>query len=149
VSTGEYYYEFAAPIADLGKEQATQSKDYLNRAKNKLENIKDKAPSEFYKEDVSNRIEQTNALIIYSNQLYLLLDYAKQQTYEINYGSKPKATEYWQKSNTIIPEFNANLKKLSDIQNKIDIAWDQDWYPAFQESASLNVSLTGSVVKGV
>lgn len=130
-----YVYEFAVLFADLGKEQATKSKDYLTKAKTKLGKIKDSAPNEFFKEEISGRIEQVNLLIIYADQSYNLLDYAKQQLYEVNYGSQTKATEYWDKYNTLIPESNANLKKLSDIQNKIDIQWDQDWYPTFQDSA--------------
>lgn len=130
-----YYYDFAEPLASLGKEQATKSKDYLTKAKTKLEAIKDKAPNEFFKEEVSMRIEQTNALILNSNQIYSLLDYAKQQLYEINYGSKSKATEYHVKYNSLIEEVNTNLKNLSDIQNKIDLYWDQDWYVTFQSSS--------------
>jgi hypothetical protein len=128
-----YIYIFAEDIANLGKEQATESKDYLIKAKNKLETIKNNAPNNFFKEDVSNRIEQTDALITYADQTYNLLDYSIKQLYEINYGSKSTATEYWNKYNALILELNSNLKKLSDIQNRIDLNWDQDWYPTFQE----------------
>jgi hypothetical protein len=130
-----YIYELAVPFADLGKDQATKSKDYLVKAKAKLEGIKNNAPNDFFKEDVSNRMEQTDLLIIYANQTYNLLDYEKQELYEINYGSQTKATEYWNKYNALIIEFNSNLKQLSDVQNKIDMKWDQDWYPTFQAPA--------------
>jgi hypothetical protein len=73
-------------------------------------------------------------LIVYSNQTYSLSDYAKQELYEINYGSQTNATDLWNKYNALVIEFNNNLKPLSDVQNKIDISWDQDWYPTLQEA---------------
>jgi exonuclease VII small subunit len=136
VETGEYYYEFAIDYYDTGKEQVLDAKELLNKAKTKLQNLQNNAPNSFFQEDVEKRIEQADSLISVSNDLYSLLDYQKQQLYEINYGSESKATEYYNKYNTLIPEFNNKLKKLSEIQNQIDLNWDQDWYPTFQETAT-------------
>ena len=132
-STG-YVYSYASNLADLGKGQAAKAKEYLAKSKSKLEAIKNSAPNNFFKEDVSNRIEQANYLIIYADQYYTLLDYTKQQLYEINYGSQAKAAEYLNKYNSLVLDVNVNLKKLSDIQNKIDVQWSQEWYPTFQEA---------------
>lgn len=126
-----YLYKSAEPIADAGMAQAVKSKDYLIRAKTKLEGIKDSAKNNFFNEDISNRIEETGLLMNYAAQIYNLLNYTKQELYEINYGSKAKADEYLKKTNNLIPEFNSNLDKLSGILHKIDLAWDQDWYPNF------------------
>ncbi len=136
VETGEYYYEFAIDYYDTGKEQVLDAKELLNKAKTKLQNLQTNAPNSFFQEDVEKRIEQADSLISVSNDLYSLLDYQKQQLYEINYGSESKATEYYNKYNALIPEFNNKLKKLSEIQNQIDLNWDQDWYPTFQETAT-------------
>lgn len=133
----DYYYIFAEEFVNVGKTYATDAKKHLQKTKIKLEKIQDSAPNDFFKEDVLNRIEQTNLLIIYASQVYTLLDYAQQQLYEINYGSEIKANEYWKKYNDLIPEFNDNLKKLSDTQQRIDLYWDQDWYPIFQETESI------------
>jgi len=134
--TGEYYYEFAIPYFDTGKEQVLDAKELLNKAKSKLQNPQTNAPNSFFESDVKDRIEQVDALISVSNDLYSLLDYQKQQLYEVNYGSESKATEYYNKYNALVPEFNNRLKKLSEIQNRIDLKWDQDWYPTFQETAT-------------
>ncbi|MCX6710127.1 MAG: hypothetical protein NTV63_04230 [Candidatus Woesearchaeota archaeon] len=134
--TEEYYYEFAIPYYDTGKEQVLDAKELLNKAKSKLQNLQSNAPNSFFQSDVEDRIEQVDALISVSNDLYSLLDYQKQQLYEVNYGSESKATEYNNKYNALVPEFNNRLKKLSEIQNRIDLNWDQDWYPTFQEEAT-------------
>ncbi len=130
-----YIYETAKSIINLGKDQSMDAQDYLTKAKIRLEGIKDKAPNDFFKEDISNRLEQIDLLLVFATQTYSLLDYTSQQLYEINYGTETKATEYYNKYNDLIPRYNSNLKKLSDIQNKIDLQWDQDWYPTFQESS--------------
>jgi hypothetical protein len=136
VQTEEYYYDFAIPYYDTGKEQVLDAKELLNKAKSKLQNLQTNAPNSFFESDVKDRIEQVDALISVSNDLYSLFDYQKQQLYEVNYGSESKATEYHNKYNALIPEYNEKLKKLSDVQNRIDLNWDQDWYPTFQETAT-------------
>jgi len=136
VETGEYYYEFAIDYYDTGKEQVLDAKELLNKANSKLQNLQTNAPNSFFESDVKDRIEQVDALISVSNYLYSLLDYQKQQLYEVNYGSKSKATEYYNKYNALVPEFNNKLKRLSEIQNRIDLNWDQDWYPTFQETVT-------------
>jgi exonuclease VII small subunit len=136
IETGEYYYEFAIPYFDTGKEQVLDAKELLNKAKSKLQNLQTNAPNSFFESDIKDRIEQVDALISVSNDLYSLLDYQKQQLYEVNYGSESKATEYHNKYNALVTEFNDRLKKLSEIQNRIDLNWDQDWYPTFQETAT-------------
>lgn len=132
---GVYVYASAARIADGGKDQATKAKDYLTKARSKLQAIADSAPNAFFKEDIANRINQTDILTTYANQVYNLLEYYEQELYQVNYGSNTNAMEFLNKYNALVPQFNSNLKELSDLQNKIDLQWDQDWYPSFQESA--------------
>jgi len=141
-----YVYAYADSFFDTVKEQSAKSKDFLDKAKNKLDSIRDKSPNELFNGDVQNRIEQINLLTALSLQYYNLGDYKKQELYEVNLGSQSKATEYFNKANALIPEINNNLRKLSDVQNKIDMAWDQDWYPTLQESPT-TASLTGNVIK--
>jgi tetratricopeptide (TPR) repeat protein len=140
-----YVYEYAVSFFDTVKEQSTKSKDFLDKAKNKLESIRDKSQNELFSSDVENRIEQINLLTALSVQYYNLGDYKKQELYEVNLGSQSKATEYFNKANALIPEINSNLKQLSDVQNKIDLQWDKDWYPTFQESPT-TAGLTGNVI---
>jgi hypothetical protein len=130
-----YDYETAANITELGKQQAAKAGDYFIEAKNSLETIQDSVSNDFFSQDISNRVEQTNYLIIYAEHYYTLLDYTKKQLYEINYGSEAIAQEYFNKYNALIPEVNANLAKLDEVQNKIDAQWGQDWYPALHETA--------------
>jgi len=137
IQTKEYYYDSAVIYYDVGKEQVLDAKELINKAKTKLQTLKDNAPNSFFQEDVNNRIEQTDALILVGNSLYSLLDYERQQLYEINYGSETKATEYYNKYTALIPLYNNHLKILSDVQNKIDLYWDQDWYVTFQETSSI------------
>ncbi len=130
-STG-YYYSDAKEILEFGKEKALEAKDFFTRAKIKLQNIQDTAPNDLFETDVSNRIEQCNVLIAYSEHEFLFNDYEEKILYELNYGSEINQTNYENKYDALIPIFNSNLKNLSDIQNRIDLAWDQDWYGLYQ-----------------
>lgn len=130
--TEGYYYESAIDYYDRAKEQLIESKELLTHAKLKLNNIKNDSPNEFYTKEINNRLEQINIFLSLVDQYYLLNDYMSKQLYEVNYGSKTEATRYYNSYNDLIPEVNENMKKLSDISQKIDLAWDQDWYPLFE-----------------
>ncbi len=130
----DYYYEFAEDYLNEGKEQVNEAEEYFKSALKKFNEIKLSAPNEFYREEIDNRIKQTEISITLSENLYSLLDYQSIELYEVTYGSESKAEMYFDKYNNLIPEFNKNLEQLSDISNKIDLAWGKDWYPEFQES---------------
>ena len=129
---GAYDYETAIDYYDEAKGQVTNSKELLIHAKSKLDAIKDNAPNEFYNEEINDRLEQINILIDLNSQYFLLSDYASEELYEINYGLEIEATRYFLLYNDLIPELNENLQKLSDVSQKIDLRWDQDWYALFQ-----------------
>ncbi len=128
----DYYYDTAINYIDLGKDQTGEAKQLLLHAKSKLDILKDIPPNEFYREEINNRIEQTDILLDLNNQYYLLLDYMSKSLYEINYGSETEATRYHLLYNDLIPEINENMQKLSDISQEIDLAWDEDWYVLFE-----------------
>ncbi len=130
--SGEYYYDLAIPFYDGGKDQVLKAKQWLDKANIKLKSIENKTPSSFYKEDVINRIGQVDSLLLVDYSLYSLLDYQGQQIYEVNYGSESKATEYFNKYNNLIPDYNSGLKQASVVSDKIDLQWDHDWYESFQ-----------------
>ncbi|MFH1849246.1 MAG: hypothetical protein ABH879_03590 [archaeon] len=135
VLTEGYYYEVAISFYEAGKRPVLDAKELLTKAIVKLENIEEDAPNSFFKEDVKNRIEQARLLLASCDNLYSLLDYEGQHLYEVNFGTAAKATEYFNRYNSVVTDYNSNLKTLSDIQNKIDLNWDQDWYPTFQEES--------------
>lgn len=128
----DYYYETAIDYYDISKEQLTISKEFLIHAKQKINAVKNMAPNTFYQEEMDNRIEQIDILVDLDNQFYLLNDYMASELYEINYGSETEATRYYNLYNDLISEVNVNLKKLSDISQEIDLAWDNNWYPLFE-----------------
>lgn len=136
VYSGSYYYEYAKDYYDEGKEDALKSEDYYEKAENKLIEIKDKNPSKFYLDEVENRIEQARYGINLSKIYYSLNDYSDKSTYEINYGSKTKSLEYTDKANTLINESNIYVEQLNKVYQKIDLAWEQDWYPSFEKSTA-------------
>ncbi len=135
VYSGEYNYVDAERIYDKGKEYALDSKELLIKAKRKLREIEDKAPNSFFKQEIKNRVDHINELLSNADILYSMIDYAERSTYEINYGTESKSIEYDKNYNDLIPKYNSNLKKLSDIENIIDLEWDQDWYSTFKEEA--------------
>ena len=135
-----YYYAIAEPFYTTSKDQAIEAKEYFSKAKIKLETIKDSSPNDFFRDEINNRLEQISYLIIWTDLIYNQSDYAQKELYEINYGSAVKANEYWVKYNALIPEGNSNQKNLGDITAKIDSAWDQEWYPAYQ------APITGGVI---
>jgi vacuolar-type H+-ATPase subunit I/STV1 len=132
VATGEYYYNFAIPFYDVGKEQVLDAKELLNKAKIRLKSVESKSPNDFYKKDVENRIKQVDALLSVSDSLYDLLDYQGKQLYEVNYGSESKATDFLNRYNNLIPKYNSQLEQLGKVHDSIDLEWDQDWYASFQ-----------------
>ncbi len=131
-SQGDYVYAYATPLYDEAKEQSAVAAELLNKAKVKLSTIQNNAPNSFLKEDVTNRIKQVDAWLIVGKNFFSLIDYSAKELYEINHGSEAKATEYFNKYNEMEPITLENTKKLSEIQNEIDIHWDQDWYISFQ-----------------
>jgi len=135
IETGEYYYEFAIDYYDKAKEQLMDSKEFLTHAKLKLEVIKDDSPNQFYDKEITNRLEQIDILFDLVNQYYLLNDHMSKQLYEINYGSETEATRYFNLYNDLILEINDNLQKHNNISQKIDLAWDSNWYPLMESAA--------------
>lgn len=129
---GAYTYDKAIGYFDESKEAVTKSKALLIHAKSKLDLIKDDAPNEFYTEEINDRLEQINILIDLDSQYFLLNDYLSKELEEINYGSDTEATRYYLLYNDLIPEVNINLQKLSDVSQRIDLRWDQDWYALFE-----------------
>lgn len=132
IETQEYYYEFATPFFDTAKGFILDAKELFNKADMKLQNIQKDAPNSFFEEDIKNRIEQVDKFLISSDNIFILIDYKAKELYEINYGSPTKAKEYYNKYNNQVIVANSDLRKLSDVSNKIDREWDQDWYPTFQ-----------------
>lgn len=129
IETEDYYYESAVDYLSVAKEQLTETKAFLIHSEAKLKNIENKAPDQFYKKEIQNRIEQNEIMLSLTNKYYLLVDYMDKQLYEINYGSEIEATRYFNMYNDLIIEVNEDLYALSDISQEIDLAWDQDWYP--------------------
>ncbi len=130
---GEYVYEYAKDVYGLGKDQINDAKQYLLKARDRLERIENNAPNEFFKVDVSNRLRQVEILISISDLTYSLLDNSEKQIYEVNYGSTLKAEDYLDEyNNVLVPQSNDKFRELSDIQNEIDKHWDQNWYPTFR-----------------
>ncbi len=107
-------------------------KELANKAKTKLQKILNNPPNLFFQKDVENRIEQTAVLINVLDVHYQMIDYAVKELYEVNYGSDAKADEYFDKYNDLIPRYNDLLQDFSDVNNRIDLEWDQDWYVEFQ-----------------
>lgn len=130
-STEEYYYEDGESYFLTCKEQVNDAKELVNKAKSKLEKIKEKAPNEFFADDVEYRLEQISTLAAILNIYNNLCDYSNSQLYEINYGSEEKAEEYFNEYNEQIPVLNSNFESLSEVQNQIDLHWDQDWYAEY------------------
>ena len=130
--TEGYYYEFAIDYLEIARGQLTDAKELLAHSKVRLESIRDKAPNQFYKDEVQNRIEQNEIMFSIINKYYSLVDYMDKQLYEVNYGSEAEATRYFNMYNELIVESNEDLASLSDISQGIDLAWDQDWYVLFE-----------------
>lgn len=130
----EYTYVDAENIFDEGKEQTLKANEYLTKSIKKLEKIKENTPNSFFKQDIENRIKQTNLLISISDDYYLLLDYLIKELYEVNYGSSLKAKEYNNKYNDLIPKIDSTLNELSAVQSDIDLEWDQDWFPSYRST---------------
>ncbi len=131
--TEDYYQDTAINYITTGKDQSGDCKELLLHAENKLNNLKDNAPNEFYNTEINNRIEQAKILSELCDQTLQLLEYTRLQLEEINYGSETEAIRYYNLYGDLIPEFNENLKNLSDISQEIDLAWDQDWYVLFED----------------
>ena len=132
VLSGEYYYDGATPLYDGAIEYVLDAKELTIKAKTGLQKILNDAPNQFFREDVENRIEQATILIGVSDIFHQQINYIINELYEINYGSEAKADEYLDKANDLIPRYNSLLKDLSEVSNKIDLEWDQDWYDEFQ-----------------
>lgn len=130
--TEGYYYDTAMTYVDAGKDHIREAKQLLLHAKSKFDILKDLPPTEFYREEINNRIEQTDVLFDLCDQYYLLLDYSYLEMYELLYGIETEATRYHNLYNDLIPEVNVNLQKLSDVSQEIDLAWDKDWYVLFE-----------------
>ncbi len=132
--TGEYYYDSAIMFYDRSREQLSDSKELLNHAELKINEIRDISPDQFYDTELDNREKQIDITMGLVDQYILLNDYVSKQLYEINYGSETEATRYYNLYNDLIKEVNLNMKELSDVSNDIDLAWDRDWYPLFASS---------------
>lgn len=133
VQTGDYTYASAVIYHEIGGQQALNSKALLEQAEEKLKNIKDKSPNDFFERDVVNRLNQTKTLFDVANNLFWLNYYAEKELYEVNYGTiKSEATQWHNNYNDMIPYYNINTKKMNDIHNKIDLQWDRDWYPNYE-----------------
>ncbi len=133
VYSEEYYYEFATNYFDTGQEQIEQGKSMLSRAKRKLQKIQTSAPNQFFKIEIENRIKYIDILLEIGTDLSLLLKYSKNGTYEVNYGTQEKSDEIMQNYNELIPQYNSGLIQLGKISTQIEIEWDQEWYPDYQQ----------------
>ena len=132
----DYSYEYAISYFDLGKKQSLDARELLIKTKMKLQNMRGTVQNSFVKDDILNRIKQAESLVSVNDDLYLLIDYQGKQLYEVNYGSESMAVEYKNKYDELIPSYNDKLKNLTEIQNKIDLYWDQDWYPEFEATSA-------------
>ncbi len=126
-----YTYFDAKRIYDAGKTNAVDGKELLKKAELRLKKIQNNSPTLFYEKEIENRLEQIRLWILVEEKTYLLIDYMDKQIYEINYGDEDKATKYFNMYNNLIPKSNEDMKDLSDAQNKIDLAWDKNWYVTF------------------
>ena len=122
-----YSYSVIKGYYDTALEELTKSKNWLNIAKKKLEELPI-APTVFFKEAIANDLKRIDALIMIINIEYNINDYSEKMLYEINYGTEEKSGEYLIKANDAIEEFNVALDNLNKVSNKIDIQWEQNWY---------------------
>ena len=60
---GVYYYDYAKPLYDKGKEQVLKAKDLLKKAKPKAEKIQNETSNPLIEEDIKNRLEQIDMLL--------------------------------------------------------------------------------------
>lgn len=130
---GAYTHFDAKRIYDTGKTYALDGKELLIKADVRLKKIQNNSPTLFYEEEIDNRLEQIRLWILFEEKTYLLIDYMSKHIYEVNYGDKDKATKYFNMYNNLVPKLNKDMKDLSDVQNKIDLVWDKDWYVTFPE----------------
>lgn len=124
-----YIYSSIVALLDGGIGQVADTESLLSRAKRKLQDIENYEPNSFFKNEVQNRLQHIELITNYSNDLKLLLEHRKNELYEVNYGSEEKAQEFLNKYNDVTNQFNSSLEKLSEIEDIIEIEWDQDWYP--------------------
>jgi len=125
---GYYYAEDLLSYFVLGGDQILEGKERLTKAKAKLQQIEGDAPNEFFKEDVADRLEQVDVLLEYADNSYKLSDYYGDYIYAIQYGTTAEVDMHLDKFSDVIDDYNDNLDEIKEIQSKIDVHWDQDWY---------------------
>lgn len=131
VQTGDYTYSSADRLYDSSGKHILKARELLLKSDKKLREIRDDAPNSFFKTDVENRLDQVDSMLRVADDYYSALDYRQKQLYEVNYGSKEKASEYYNESFSLLPKATIDLNDMNLVHNKIDVEWDQDWYPNF------------------
>lgn len=127
----EYYYDIAEGYLIASKEQILEAKELSEKAKIKLDKIKDNAPDSFFQGEIENRIKHNDALMEMLDNFYKTVNYYSKAFYEHNNGSEEKTLEYFEKGDEYTVKVNANIKEFADIQDDIDLYWEQDWYVEF------------------
>ena len=123
---------------DIGKQQALDGKVLLEKAKGKLKRLEDIAPNTFFEEEVKNRLNQTESMLDVSNNLFWLSYYLTEEINEVNFGTESRAKANLNDYNDMVPYYNENLAKMNDINNKIDLIWDKEWYPNYKGTSLLS-----------
>jgi hypothetical protein len=129
----DYDYYGAQNLYDSSKSQLKESEGVYKKAQNKLMQIKDEAPSEFFREDINMRLKYVNLRVEVAEKAYVWVNLWSEYLSELNLGSALKADDLYRKANGIaLSEFNDVLEQSTDASNAIDLHWDQDWYGEFQ-----------------
>lgn len=134
INDNQYVYSTAISYYHKAKDQALTAKDLLTKARLKFNTSQAISTDAFLSKDIINRLKQIDLLLKAVDDLYTLADYKSSELYQVNYGDKDKAHTYFLKYNDFIDTVNSDLRRLSEINNEIDLEWNANWYPLFHET---------------
>ena len=124
----DYSYYDVEYLSKAAKEQALDSKEFFMKANKKFKELKEQAPNDFFKEELVNRIEQSRLWVILATLTFDYVYNYEQSVYEVNYGTRASSDVYYDKYILAIDEYNEWIYEVDDVEQEIDLAWDQDWY---------------------
>lgn len=130
IDTEEYYYDEVAGYMDG---DLIDYKSDLEHLEVSIINLKElKTPfynSKFWNKEIELRIIHTELLIDLISKDIEIIDTTEEELYEINYGSELKAGQL---HNDLISRFDEQeliLEDYEEIINRIDIHWEENFYP--------------------